>query len=355
MSNTRFLSACVRCFATVILIGLLANTAKTAESYTENPGTEGDGNYTIGPDYKIDPDLTDRGNPKGKQFEFTMRLADSKIFRGDDSTLEPEKKAVKKERKIFVYIPAACHDGVKAPLLVIHDGPGQLNLVRNALDNLTISKDPNRKLPAFIAIAVQNGGNDGMNSERGLEYDTMSDRLARFIQDEVLPAVLNNAEIKAAYPMFALTDNPWGRAVMGCSSGGAAALTMGWFRPDLFRRVIAYSGTFVDQQDDDAAEEAKYPLGAWEYHSSMKLIESSEKKPLRIFTHVSENDNRPKDPEETHHNWVMAGQRTAAALKAKGYNHRFVFSLATSHCDRRVFEQTLAETLVWVWLGYHAN
>jgi iron(III)-enterobactin esterase len=355
MFNTRIFQAGSRWFATIGLIGLLAHAAKSAESYTENPGAEGEGKYTIGPEYKIDPDLTDRGNPKGKYFEFTMPLADSKIFRGDDSTLEPEKKAVRKERTIFVYVPAAYQDGAKAPILVIHDGPGPLNLVRNALDNLTISKDSNRKLPAFIAIAVQNGGNDGKNSERGLEYDTMSDRLARFIHGEVLSAVLNNAEIKAAYPKFALTDNPWGRAVMGCSSGGAAALTMGWFRPDLFRRLIAYSGTFVDQQDDDAAEEAKYPLGAWEYHSGMKLIENSEKKPLRIFTHVSENDLRPKDLEETHHNWVMAGERTAAALKAKGYNHRFVFSLATGHCDRRVFEQTLADTLVWVWRGYHAD
>jgi len=355
MFNTRVFPAYARCSVTISLIGLFALAARAAESYSENPGTEGEGKYTIGPEYKIDPDLTDRGNPKGKYFEFPMRLADSKIFRGDDATLEPEKKAVRKERQIFVYVPAAYQDGTKAPILVIHDGPGQLNLVRNALDNLTISKDPNRKLPAFIAIAVQNGGNDGKNSERGLEYDTMSDRLARFIHDEVLSAVLNNAEIKAAYPKLALADNPWGRAVMGCSSGGAAALTMGWFRPDLFRRLIAYSGTFVDQQDDDAAEEAKYPLGAWEYHSGMKLIENSEKKPLRIFTHVSENDIRPKDPEETHHNWVMAGERTAAALKAKGYNHRFVFSLATSHCDRRVFEQTLADTLVWIWRGYHAD
>src|SRR5437773_910678 len=256
--------ACARCFATMSLIGLLAHAAQAAEAYAETPGTEGEGKYTIGPEYKIDPDLTDRGNPKGKYFEFTMRLADSKIFRGDDSTLEPDKKPVRTERKIFVYVPAAYMDGAKAPVLVIHDGPGQLNLVRNALDNLTISKDPNRKLPAFIAIAVQNGGNDGKNSERGLEYDTMSDRLARFIHGEVLPAVLTNPEIRAAYPEFALTDNPWGRAVMGCSSSGAAALTMGWFRPDLFRRLIAYSGTFVDQQDDDAAEEAKYPLGAWE-------------------------------------------------------------------------------------------
>src|SRR5712692_4128985 len=355
MLNTRILSACFRCLGTMGLLGLLALAAKAAESYTENPGAEGDGKYTIGPDYKIDPDLTDHGNPKGKSFQFTMRLADSKIFRGDDSTLVPEKKAVRKERKLFVYVPAAYTDGAKAPILVIHDGPGQLNLVRNALDNLTISKDPNRKLPAFIAIAVENGGNDGKKSERGLEYDTLSDRLARFIHGEVLPAVLNNAEIKTAYPRLALTDNPWGRAVMGCSSGGAAALTMGWFRLDLFRRLIAYSGTFVDQQDDDAAEEAKYPLGAWEYHSGMKLIENSEKKPLRIFTHVSENDLRPKDPEETHHNWVMAGERTAAALKAKGYHQRFVFTRGTGHCDRRVFEQTLADTLVWVWHGYHAE
>src|SRR5438128_9995039 len=248
MLNSRILPTCARCFATMGLVGLLALAAKAADSYTEHAGAEGEGKYTIGPEYKIDPDLTDRGNAKGKSFEFTMSLVDSKIFRGDDSTLEPEKKAVRTERKIFVYVPAAYEDGTKAPILVIHDGPGQLNLVRNALDNLTISKDPNRNLPAFIAIAVQNGGNDGKNSERGLEYDTMSDRLARFIHGEVLTAVLHNPDIKSAYPKLAFTDNPWGHAVFGCSSGGAAALTMGWFRPDWFRRIVAYSGTFVDQQ-----------------------------------------------------------------------------------------------------------
>jgi enterochelin esterase-like enzyme len=318
------------------------------EKPAEKGAAEGNGNQVIGPEYKIDPDLTDRGNPKGKSFEFTMRLADSKIFPGTDATLDP-KKEVRKERKIFVYVPAAHKDGTKAPILVTLDGPSRLNLVRNALDNLTISKDPNRRLPAFIAIAVENGGNDGKGSERGLEYDTMSDRFARFINDEVLPAVLHNADVRKAYPQLAFTDDPEGKAVMGCSSGGAAALTMGWFRPDLFRKLITYSGTFVDQQDDDAPEEAKYPLGAWEYHSSMKLIETSEKKPLRIFTHVSEHDNRARDPESTYHNWVMANERTAAALKAKGYDYRYVFSRGTKHCDQKVFEQTLADTLVWMW------
>src|SRR5829696_3502984 len=216
----------------VALIGLSAGVGWAAEVPAENPGTEGDGEFTVGPEYDTDKDLTDLGNPKGKFFEFTMKLADSKVFRGDDKTLQPEKKPVRTERKVFVYIPAAYKDGTAAPLLIVHDGPGQMNLIRHALDNLTISKDPNRKLPAFITIAVQNGGNDGKNSQRGLEYDTMSDRLARFINDEVLPAVLANADVKAAYPKLSFTSNPWGRATMGCSSGGAAAMTMGWFRPD---------------------------------------------------------------------------------------------------------------------------
>jgi enterochelin esterase-like enzyme len=346
----------LRGFLTLISVtALWAGPAEAIDAYSENPGAEGDGEFTVGPEYNTDKDLTDLGNPKGKFFEFSMKLADSKIFRGDDKTLLPEKKAVRTERKISVYIPAAYRDGTAAPVLVIHDGPGQMKLVRNALDNLTISQDPKRALPAFIAIAVENGGNDGKDSERGLEYDTMSDRLARFINDEVFPAVLDNDQIKAAYPKLAITKNPWGRAVMGCSSGGAAAMTMGWFRPDLFRRIIAYSGTFVDQQDDDAPEEAKFPLGAWEYHSGIKLIATSEQKPLRVFTHVSENDLRSKDAEGTYHNWVMAGQRTAAALKAKGYHQRFVFSRATGHCDGRVFNQTLADTLVWIWRGYHAQ
>ncbi|MCA9052558.1 MAG: enterobactin esterase [Planctomycetaceae bacterium] len=347
-----FLPSRIVCLLVAMLV--LSASASAAEGYVEQPGTEGNGDYVVGPEYHVDPDLTDLGNPKGRLFEFKLALADSRIFRGDDATLNP-KKEVRRERKIFVYVPAAYRDGDKAPVLVTLDGPSRLNLVRNALDNLTISKDSARRLPAMIVIAVENGGNDGKGSERGLEYDTMSDRFARFINDEVFPAVLHHPEIKAAYPRIAITDNPWGRGVMGCSSGGAAALTMGWFRPDLFRRLITYSGTFVDQQDDDAPEEATYPLGAWEYHSGLKLIETSEKQPLRIFTHVSENDNRADDPEETYHNWVMANQRTASALKSKGYDYRFVFSRASKHCDGNVFDLTLADTLVWMWRGYHAE
>lgn len=314
-----------------------------------DPGTEGDGDFEIGPDYPKDPDLTDKGAPKGKDFQFSMSSADSQTYKGDDTTLNEPKAFT---RQINVYVPAKYVDGTEAPLLVVHDGPGPLGLIKNALDNLTIEAEAARKLPAFIVITVANGGGDSYGSQRGLEYDTMSGRLASFIDGEVLPAVLANGAIKAAYPNLKLTKDPQGKATMGCSSGGAAALTMGWFRPDLFGRLITYSGTFVDQQDSDAAEEVEFPYGAWEYHSSKELIKNTPIKPLRIFTHVSENDLRANDPENTQHNWVMANQRTAAALKAKNYHYRFLFAKDAGHCDGKIYDLTLAETLLWTWRGY---
>src|SRR6185295_134994 len=133
--------------------------------------------------------------------------------------------------------------------------------IRNSIDNLVATK----RLPKLIAIFVNNGGGDSKGSERGLEYDTMSDAYSRFIDTEVLPAVLADTALKTAYPNFRLTDNPDGRSTYGCSSGGAAALIQGWFTPDKYRRIVTYSGTFVDQQDSvgvKAPEEAQYPLGA---------------------------------------------------------------------------------------------
>jgi enterochelin esterase family protein len=180
----------------------------------------------------------------------------------------------------------------------------------------------------------------------------MSDRNARFLQEEVLPAVLADAQIRAAYPRFAITSNPEGRALFGCSSGSSAALIAAWLHPEWFRRVAGYSATLVDNQVAGVPDDATYPLGAWEFHSGMELIKTAPKKPLRVFNHVSEQDNGAAAPEERHFNWVVANHRTAAALKAKGYDQRFVYSLGAGHCDSRPFDQTLADTLVWLWQGY---
>ncbi len=98
-----------------------------------------------------------------------------------------------------------------------------------------------QRVPVMIAIMIQNGGGDAQGSERGLEYDTVSGKFAEFIEAEVLPAVEKNYSVE-------LTRDPEGRAVMGCSSGAAAAFTMAWFHPEWYYRVISYSGTFVNQQ-----------------------------------------------------------------------------------------------------------
>jgi enterochelin esterase-like enzyme len=201
---------------------------------------------------------------------------------------------------------------------------------------------------------VANGGGDAKGSERGLEYDTMSDKYARFVQTEVLPAVIADPKVKAAYPNLEFTDNPEGKAAMGCSSGGAAALAMGWFRPDLFRRIVTYSGTFVAQQNDTAPEKAMFPNGAWEYHSDSKLIANNPRKDLRVFLNANEMDNGATGTEAGRHNWVMANERTSAALQAKGYHSRYVFAKGAGHCDGGVRNATLADSLVWVWRGYPA-
>lgn len=321
-----------------------------------DPGAEGDGDSMVGPSYTNQSDLTDRGNAKGKSFQFTMKIADSTIFNGKDATVAANK--VNTTRAINVYIPKLYKDGDPAPLLIIQDGPGEIGQVSNALDNLTISQDTKRKLPPFVVVAVQNGGNDSIGSERGLEYDTLSDRYARFIDQEVLAAVQVNAQIKAAYPNLKFTKDASGRASLGCSSGGAAAFSMGWFRPDLFSRIIGYSTTLVAQQDPKADESKSYPFGAWDYHSSKEIIKNDatgREKQLRIFINANQNDLGSTEAESTHHNWLMANQRTAAALKAKGFHYKFVEGMGVGHCDGKVQSATLADALVWVWRGYEPS
>jgi enterochelin esterase-like enzyme len=357
-------AACLGAIALALGPGALAAHAAPAPA---------NGSFTIGPDYTLDQALTDQGAPKGKRFQFTMKFADSKIFKGEETTLTTSvaQPATRTERVITVYVPAGYKSGDRAPVLIFFDGVGMqrgqaltfpspsaelfddmLEKTQNALDNLSASKDPARKVPPFVIVSVQNGGSNNRGSQRNLEYDTMSDRNARFLYEEVLPAVEANAQIKAAYPRFALTTNPEGRALLGCSSGSSAALIAAWFHPEWFRRVIGYSATLVDNQINTAPEDAKFPLGAWEFHSGQELIKNSPKKPLRVFNHVSEQDNGATAPEERHFNWVTANRRTAEALKAKGNDQRFVFSLATGHCDIKPFDQTLADTLVWTWQGY---
>jgi hypothetical protein len=52
------------------------------------------------------------------------------------------------------------------------------------------------------------------------------------------------------------------------------------------------------------------------------------------------------------HDWVLANERMAQVLAAKGYHYQFVFARNAGHVDRAVKQQTLAEALEYVWQGY---
>src|SRR6185369_661399 len=137
-------------------------------------------------------------------------------------------------RKVAVYVPKQYVPGTAAPFIIGADGPDKS--LFTALDNLIAQ----HRVPVMIAISIGNGSGDAQGSERGLEYDTMSGVYAEFVETEVLPQVEAHAHVK-------LTKDPDGRATMGGSSGAACALIMAWYHPALFRRVLSYSGTFVNQ------------------------------------------------------------------------------------------------------------
>jgi len=316
-------------------------------------GTEGDGDFTIGPTYLAHPDVFAKANnPHGKIYKFAL-ASQGTLFDGLDKSLAPANQHAF-SRNVWLYVPQQYRDGDAAPFMVVQDGEWLVEDVKNTLDNLIAGK----KVPVVLAVLVHNGGGDGQDSERGLEYDTMSDRYARFIDANVLPAARNQPAVKADYPNLRFTEDPEGRATYGCSSGGSAALSQGWFAPQRYRRIITYSGTFVSQQDNQgikAPEAAAYPYGAWEYHSDKALIANNAIKPLRVFLNVGENDlNLDARAGDMRHNWIVANQWTAAALRNKGYHYRFVFAKGAGHCDSSVRRATLPDTLTWMWRGYEA-
>jgi enterochelin esterase-like enzyme len=318
------------------------------------PPADADGNFIIGPTHTPAPEMTvQEGLPQGTVYNFTMSSADSKIYPGiarDAGTFgtvdpaDPAKLIVTTSRpapytrRLAVYVPRQYVPGSDAPFIVGADGPDQA--LFTALDALIAHK----RVPVMIAISIGNGSGDAQGSERGLEYDTMSGRYAEFVETEVLPLVEKQCNVK-------LTRDPDGRATMGSSSGGSAALSMAWYRPDLYHRVLTYSGTYVNQQWPPNAET---PHGAWEYHE--RLIPNSPAKPIRIWLEIGDRDLlNPNVMRDNMHDWVLANENMAKVLAAKGYHYQFVFARNAGHSDRAVKQQTLPAALEWLWKGYSVN
>jgi enterochelin esterase-like enzyme len=315
------------------------------------PDPNQNGNFIIGPTHTPAPELADPDRTlDGTVVEFTMRSDESKYFpgiarnsdaRGTPDPANParllgmETHPASFVRKVAVYVPKNYVAGSEAPFIVGADGPDRQLFA--ALDALIAG----HKLPPIVAISIGNGGGDSQGSERGLEYDTVSGRYAEFVEHEVLPAVESQAHVR-------LTHDPDGRATMGASSGGSCALSMAWFHPEWYHRVLAYSGTFVNQQ---WPWNPRSPHGAWEFHE--KLIPHSHRKPLRLWLEVGDRDLVNTNVMlDGMHDWVLANEHMAEVLAAKHYPYQFVFARNAGHVDRGVRQQTLPEALEYIWQGY---
>jgi iron(III)-enterobactin esterase len=314
------------------------------------PPVDADGNFILGPTHNPAPEMIVRdGVLHGEVHEFMMISTESKIYPGiareagtavtPDPT-DPAKVIVSSHpapytRRVAVYVPLQYVQGTAAPFIVGADGPDQM--LFSALDNLIAEK----RVPVMIAISIANGSGDAQGSQRGLEYDTMSGRYAEFVESEVLPLVEKRYNLK-------LSRDPDGRATMGGSSGGSAALSMAWYHPELYHRVLTYSGTYVNQQWPYNPET---PHGAWEYHEH--LIQNSPVKPIRLWMEVGDRDNF--NARDGMHDWVLANENMARVLAAKRYHYQFVFAQNAGHTDRTVKAQTLPQALEWLWKGYSAK
>ena len=307
-----------------------------------------DGNFILGPTHNPAPEMTPQESvPQGTVSTFIMESADSKIYPGiarepntfgtPDPT-DPAKLIVTTShpaaysRRVTVYVPKQYVPGTVAPFIVGADGPDPF--LFTALDTLIAQ----HRVPVMIAISISNGSGDAQGSERGLEYDTMSVLYAEFVEKEVLPLVEKQYNVK-------LSKDPEARATMGGSSGGSCALIMAWYHPELYHRVLTYSGTYVNQQ---WPYNPQTPHGAWEFHEH--LIPNSPAKPIRLWMEVGDRDNFSN--RDGMHDWVLANENMAKVLAAKGYHYQFVFARNAGHTDRAVKQQTLPEALEYIWQGY---
>lgn len=266
-------------------------------------------NYPLGPDSQYQP-----GVPKGTVTHHTWT---SKIFPGT-------------VRDYWVYVPQQYDSAKPACVMVFQDGGGYQDAngqfrVPVVFDNL-IHKG---EMPVTIAIMINPGVVPAANPNalprfnRSYEYDGLSDQYVRFLLEEILPEVGKT---------YHLTGDPNGRALGGASSGGICAFTAAWERPDAFRRVLSFVGSFTNLRGG---------------HNYASLIRKHEPKPLRIFLQDGSNDQDIYSG-----SWFLGNNDVAAALKFAGYDYRYV--VGTGGHNGIQGGAILPDALRWLWRDYPA-
>ena len=262
--------------------------------------------------YKLGPDsMVKEGVPKGTVKQMPAWV-DSKIYPGTT-------------RDWWIYVPSQYKAENPAHVMVFCDGGGFVKddgnfRVPTVFDNLIASG----QMPVTIGIFINPGVFPAADpkakpgSNRSFEYDSLGDLHARFLIEEILPAVKKD---------YNLNDDPDHRAICGNSSGGICAFTVAWERPDAFRKVVSHIGSFTNIR------------GGYVYPA---LLRKTDKKPLKVFLEDGENDL-----DNQFGNWPLANQDMAAALKFAGYDYQFIMGKGTHNTKHA--GSIFPETLRWIW------
>ena len=285
------------------------------------------------------------------------------------------------ERSLRVFVPDGISPNEPCPILLINDGASNeafaefvggccmcclasvccntrfrtaargMRVMPSHIKTVATLIQQNRLPPNLVVICVNSGKAfkspkaDGQGSQRGLEYDTVSPDYGEFVEKELLPFVSSACAVT-------LSSDPDKRAVVGYSTGGAAAFTLAWHHPDKWGRALCGSATFCNQQYPFRPSN---PNGAWDYHSGTKIIENAsaaekaKRKNLRVGLYSMERDIGSPLPADSNMNWSAANHNLALVLKKEGYTCRHVHCLNAFHCDPRAVAEYLPEALEWLW------
>jgi enterochelin esterase-like enzyme len=233
------------------------------------------------------------------------------------------------ERDWWIYVPAQYKPVKPAAVMIFQDGGVHyLKQIPTVFDNLIARGD----MPVTAAVFINPGTSaDGKQRNRSFEYDTLSDQYARFLLDEILPEVEKTVKLRR---------DPESRAIAGMSSGAICAFTAAWERPDQFRKVLSWVGSYTN-----IAEGLSHREGG---HNYAALIRRVPRKPIRVFLQDGEQD---LDAEAG--SWTLANKQMERSLAYAGWDYRMVWGKGF-HSTRHGYS-VLPEALRWLWRDHRTT
>ncbi|MDR3698712.1 MAG: alpha/beta hydrolase-fold protein [Candidatus Sulfopaludibacter sp.] len=230
----------------------------------------------------------------------------------------------------WVYAAPGVDPAAPAPLMVWQDGQGQVGeFSHSRLFTVTENLVSQKLLPPLVYVMIQPGQSPEGRAMRSIEYDTMSDRYARFLMEEVLP------EVEKSYK---LRPDGYSRAIGGESSGGICAFNVAWLMPDKFARVHSAVGSFTSIQwhPEEKLEGGNvYPF----------KVRKEPKRNIRVW--MSDGSD---DLENQFGSWPMQAIQMANSLKLREYDFHFRFGTAAHGGAQAALD--LPESLAWLWRDY---